>query len=342
MSSQQFTNNASTTLGSAASAGDLTLTVAAGTGSEFPVLAGGDYFVATLWASGSITGVPNEIVHVSARVGDTMTVVRGQEGTTAQAWNVGDTFALYPTAAFYNNIAGADQIQAQIGNSAVDTGAANAGVIALSPIISVLATVLYSPLRILKMGSANTGAYTLNVNGLGAKAVKLGGQALAAGQLPGNIMFEVVWNGTEFDLISSPALIPNPQLFNMPAATVKANITGAAAAPSDVPLSALLTAIGFGSLSLSTNGYYIFPNGLILQWGTYTYTTAAAVSITFPIAFTTACLVFNPGLRQTGDSSNQNNVTLEGEAATTTHWSATSNANGNSNPMRLGWMALGY
>jgi hypothetical protein len=342
MSNQKFTNNASTTLGSAAGSSDTTMTVATGTGGEFPALSGGDYFVATLWAAGNTTGVPNEIVKVTARVGDTMTVVRGQEGTTAQAWSVGDTFALYPTALWYNSVAGADQIQAQTGNSAVDTGTANAGLVALSPTISSLATILYAPIRILKMASANTGAYTLNVNGLGVVAVKIGGQPLVAGQLPANTMFEVVWNGTNFDLISAQAIVPNSELFTMPAQTIKGNLAGAPAQPTDVPLSTLIAALGFGSFSLTPNGYYIFPNGLILQWGVYTYTTPASISVTFPVAFTISCLLFNPGIHQTGMSSNQNNVTLAGESATTTHWSATSDENGDNSPMRLNWIALGY
>jgi len=99
-----FANNATTTLGSAAGSGATTMTVATGTGNQFPSPAAGQYFSATLWAAGSTTGEPNEIVHVTSRTGDTMTVERGQEGTTAQAWSVGDTFANYPTAAFYNRV----------------------------------------------------------------------------------------------------------------------------------------------------------------------------------------------------------------------------------------------
>ena len=167
MSLYQFTNNANTTLGSAISSGATTITVATGTGILFPTLGTGQYFTATLFAAGSSTGLPNEIVRVTARTGDTMTVLRGQEGTTAQSWNVGDSFSNFITAGLLNNLVGLNDVQSQFGNSAVDAGYTNAGVVTLSPAITSLASILYSPIRVLKINTANTGAYTLNVNGLG-------------------------------------------------------------------------------------------------------------------------------------------------------------------------------
>lgn len=178
MTQTVFSNNASTTLGSSIGPSATTITVATGTGDKFPVLGPGQSFTATLWASGSTTGLPNEIVKVTARVGDTMTVVRGQEGTTAGTWAVGDTFANYPTAGFYNNLLTGGDLQSQTGNSANDTGTANAGVITLSPAPASLAAMTLAPIRVLKGPAANTGAYTLNVNGFGAQPVRLGGLSL--------------------------------------------------------------------------------------------------------------------------------------------------------------------
>ena len=44
--------------------------------------------------------------------------------------------------------------------------------------------------------------------------------------------------------------------------------------------------------SLATNGYTKMPNGLIIQWGTVTGSSAGGSNqtITFPIAFPNACL----------------------------------------------------
>jgi len=50
---------------------------------------------------------------------------------------------------------------------------------------------------------ANTGAVTLNLNGLGAKAItKNGTAALAAGDIPASSVVEVVYDGTQFQLLS--------------------------------------------------------------------------------------------------------------------------------------------
>ncbi len=55
------------------------ITVVSGTGVVFPTLAVDDYFYAT------ISSVANayEVVKVTARSGDVLTIVRAQEGTTA-------------------------------------------------------------------------------------------------------------------------------------------------------------------------------------------------------------------------------------------------------------------
>jgi len=91
----KWTNNASTTLASSISAVATTITVASSGGSLFPTLGAGDYFYATLVDSSNNL----EIVKVTDRTGDVMTVVRGQEGTTANAYVGGDKFELRPTAA---------------------------------------------------------------------------------------------------------------------------------------------------------------------------------------------------------------------------------------------------
>jgi len=95
-----FTNNASTTLASNVLIGATSLTVATGYGSLFPALAGSEYFYCTL-TNAAATIV--EIVKVTARVSDTFTIVRGQDNTSAQAWNAGDKVELRLTAADLQN-----------------------------------------------------------------------------------------------------------------------------------------------------------------------------------------------------------------------------------------------
>lgn len=94
-----YTNNAFTTLASGISPTDTTIQVASNTGSLFPSPTGSDYFYMTLI---SVSTGAMEIVKVTERVADVMTVVRGQEGTTAQWFSIGDNSQLRITAAGMN------------------------------------------------------------------------------------------------------------------------------------------------------------------------------------------------------------------------------------------------
>ncbi len=85
-----FKNNAESTLATAISASDLGLAVASGEGALFPSLSGGNYFYMTIESAGGAY----EIVKVTARSSDSMTIVRAQEGTTARTFTAGATCEL--------------------------------------------------------------------------------------------------------------------------------------------------------------------------------------------------------------------------------------------------------
>ncbi|EPD8208894.1 TPA: hypothetical protein ACQQWR_002459 [Yersinia enterocolitica] len=90
-------NNASTVLAAGISASATTLTVNTGTGGLFPSpVSGTSFFKLTL--IDSATGTLTEIVHVTARSGDAMTIVRGQEGTANRLWSANDIAANMMTA----------------------------------------------------------------------------------------------------------------------------------------------------------------------------------------------------------------------------------------------------
>lgn len=76
----KFANNARTTL--ATSINDSTTTVVVTDGSLFPAAGAGDYFFATIETP---DGTVREIVKVTARATHTLTVIRGQDNTTAIA-----------------------------------------------------------------------------------------------------------------------------------------------------------------------------------------------------------------------------------------------------------------
>ena len=83
-----FANQAQTTLALPVTSTDTTIYVAAGTGSYFPAPSANQ--AVTLTLVNSINNLVVEIISCTAINGDALTVVRGQEGTTAQAWNRGD------------------------------------------------------------------------------------------------------------------------------------------------------------------------------------------------------------------------------------------------------------
>ena len=90
-------NNAQTTIAAAINATATTVSLAAGTGTLFPApVSGTSYFKLTL--IDAATEQLTEIVHVTARSGDSLTILRGQEGTTARAWSANDIAANMLTA----------------------------------------------------------------------------------------------------------------------------------------------------------------------------------------------------------------------------------------------------
>jgi hypothetical protein len=106
----KVSNNASSTLAGAISAAATSVPVASGEGARFPVLAAGDWFPATIVKV--VAGVVSqEIVYVTARSGDTFTVTRAQEGTTALSFSGGDKIEVRLTAGTVSLIEGQETLK---------------------------------------------------------------------------------------------------------------------------------------------------------------------------------------------------------------------------------------
>lgn len=90
------------------------------------------------------------------------------------------------------------------------------------------------------------------------------------------------------------------------------------------------------NFDLSTNGYYIFPGGLIIQWGVSTGQVSVS-TVTFPIPFPNACLNVQATAGK-GDylSTGEKNVAVDD--FTTTSFSI--RAESNERPPT--WLAIGY
>lgn len=95
---QLFANNAASELAGAVASGAVSLTLKTGDGAKFPTPSGGDFFLVTLYQKVGQDEVNHEIVKCTARVGDVLTVVRAQEGTTARAFSADDPVELRLTA----------------------------------------------------------------------------------------------------------------------------------------------------------------------------------------------------------------------------------------------------
>lgn len=118
--SVKFSNNGHSTLASSLTTSATSITVASGHGARFPSLTGSEYFYATLIDSSNNL----EIVKVTARSSDVLTVTRAQESTTARAYAIGDRVELRVTAQGLVDVGTptADSIvNSMIADDAVDT-----------------------------------------------------------------------------------------------------------------------------------------------------------------------------------------------------------------------------
>ena len=97
----KVTNNAFGTISAGISNSDTTIVLDSGQGARFPALSSGDFFFGTLIDTSNNL----EIVKITARSSDSMTVTRAQDNTTARAFAIGDRFELRPTAALFEAIA---------------------------------------------------------------------------------------------------------------------------------------------------------------------------------------------------------------------------------------------
>lgn len=124
MTTYLFANNAATTLAAPITSGAASLTVASGAGAIFPNPGAGQAFSITM--KDAATGELTEIMYCTARTGDVCTVVRAQEGTTAQAWTTGDFVSNALTAGiaalFTQNAGSLGTMAAQNANAVAITG----------------------------------------------------------------------------------------------------------------------------------------------------------------------------------------------------------------------------
>lgn len=91
----KFKNNATAALASGITSTATTLSLNSGQGALFPATGAGDYFFVTLVDSSNNL----EVIKVTDRTSDTLTVIRGQDGTAGRSFSAGDKVELRNTAA---------------------------------------------------------------------------------------------------------------------------------------------------------------------------------------------------------------------------------------------------
>ncbi|GBC62480.1 hypothetical protein DENIS_3452 [Desulfonema ishimotonii] len=107
MTAIKFKNNFEASLQSGIATDAIALDIEASKALELGALSAGDYYVATLFDN---TGAKMEIVHITAISGQTLTVTRAQEGTSAQSFDAGDLLQLRNTAGVYEGMVQRDEL----------------------------------------------------------------------------------------------------------------------------------------------------------------------------------------------------------------------------------------
>lgn len=203
-----FTNNGTSTLGAFISASDTTMTLASGAGGRFPSPGAGDYFFLTL--TNPSQEVEWEIVKVTARNSDVLTIERGQDGTVAKSWAFGDLVELRITKA---------------GIDAIKTDTLTNPAILGSPTEQVYAITGTSPVLSPNNGSIQTWTLTLGASGTSTPTIG----AWNAGQS----MTLMIDDGGGY-AIDWATVYAAPQVVSTSAADFGAATTGTLALPADL------------------------------------------------------------------------------------------------------------
>lgn len=277
-------NNAQTVLAAGISSSATSITVNTGTGALFPSpVSGTSYFKLTLVdaATGSLT----EIVHVTARTGDVMTIQRGQEGTTARAWSANDLAANMMTAGSFDALLQKQSNLADLENPA--TGRANLGFNAMG--IGLSGNILQSlssldwqtfefvtgALYIVQSGNMSNVPVGLDVPGPTYNTL-----IRVNGPEGGNRHVEVVYSTTSsanyrFYQVRVSGLFGSRTFVVRKVLTSVDVGTGTNQIPD----------MSFFTLSMGQTGYQKLPSGMIIQWGIIALGNDGNAFATLPLTF---------------------------------------------------------
>lgn len=218
-------------------------------------------------------------------------------------------------------------IEARVGDYSLDTGTANAKVVALNPVLAAYAGNFTG---VFKNAVLNTGACTIDFGPSAVPLVMDTGGALAGGDLPAGAVI-----GYQYIHADGKAYVTSLVTSQGDARYAKlAGLLTQVFEAGDGATGKQVVNISQFSKSLGTSGYMKLPGGLVLQWGGTTVTGGTPLTVTLPLAFTTAYIVLNnlgsgPGTIPSGMA-----YFLSGSQIVLNHSSV-------GNAWLTGWFALG-
>lgn len=289
-----YANNAYSTLASSTTTTATTITVVDGSAFPNPVLAN-QFFRMTITGASSPNTVI-EIVYVTARSGNVMTVIRGREGTSGVAWSINDLCANEATAGTYNQF-----MQPYV---AIDSGTTDAYVVSTPQHQNVY--YFGMPLVFSTLNTNTITNPTINLNGMGARTIQnADGSALQVGQIQANTPISLLFND-EYNtwLMQSPLgyqsklnLVGSRAVFTDSAGDLS---TGVVTATEGSYLAGVTSSIQ-AQLNAKTEfsdfpyyydvptgtGYQKFPSGMYMQWGSVANIPPGSqtITVTLPIAW---------------------------------------------------------
>lgn len=216
-------------------------------------------------SSGTATPTLMERITGTLSGSNLVSYTRGVDNSTEQAHAAGSVVEMVWNAADWNQaVTGLLLTHTQTGRLknetwyAADSVGTDAYAVTLSPALAALTTGF---MLNFKAGTANTGAATLAVNGLTAKAIKkLNDQDLATGDIESGQIVTVVYDGTYWQMQSQPAqLIAN----SLKSATTVVDVSAATAPSSGQVLTATASTTATWQTPSSSGNSDLYAQALI-------------------------------------------------------------------------------
>ena len=316
MAKALFANNATSTLAAPITAASTTIFLKAGDGALFPAADPnvGSYFTLTL-EDRTVSPILREIVKVTNRATDTLTVQRGQEGTTAQSWPSGAQLGNRATAGTLTSlredaIAGQryygtsatvpttrpdgtarqggdtyyDSVKRDVfvwGGAAWTSATMGAGDREVGGSLDVVGDLTVGGAAHIEGDTTLDGATTV-----GSSLSVAGATSLAGGSSTGTMSFETI--EVTGEITGSGGIVVDGDV----STTGSVSVGGTLEVSGTSAFGDIVTIDGARVATLAdvsgTADYQMLPNGNLIQWGN-AVSADPYLDIVFPKEFTTAC-----------------------------------------------------